>query len=338
MTDPTDRQADIDSGAALWVARLGNGPLSTSDRQALDRWLREDPRHAAAFAEARTAWAVMDDVAASPGALLHDLPPSRGAEVIPLRPIPERGRSAVWVRAAAMAASLLILLAGAGLWFGDPMVMMAADHRTAPAERRTVTLPDGSTVELGPASAIALRYTDSERRVELLQGLAYFAPAPRQGEERRPFVVEAARGTARALGTQFTVERFSDSVEIVVVEHEVQVTSTATDGQERQIVLSPGQSVRYAGAGLASAKAVNLDQALAWQRGRLVFDRVPLDHVVAELNRYRRGRIVIGNAALASRTVSGVFDTADPEAVLATIARELGVRTASAPPLVTLLY
>jgi transmembrane sensor len=338
VTDPTDRQDDIDSAAALWVARLGDGPLAQSERQALDRWRGEDPRHAAAFAEARTAWALMDEVAASPGALLRDLPPPRSAEVIPLRPTPERRRPAVWVRAAAMAASVLILLAGAGFWFGDPMIMMAADHRTAPGERRVVALPDGSTAELGPASAIALRYTDTERRVELLSGLAYFTAAPRRGEERRPFVVEAARGTARALGTQFTVERFADSVEVIVVEHEVQVAATGADGQERQLVLSPGQSVRYAGTGLAPAQAINLDQALAWRGDRLVFDRVPLDHVVAELNRYRRGRIVIGNGTLAARTVSGVFETANPDAALATIARELGVRTASAPPLVTLLY
>ncbi len=343
MTQPTDRQDEsdqeaIDSSAALWMVRFGDGPLSEADRQALDHWLKEDPRHVAALAEARTAWALMGAVAGSPGALLHDLPPPRSAEVIPLRPMPGRERTTVWLRAAALAASLLILVAGAALWYGDPRVMIAADHRTPPGERRVVALPDGSTVELGPASAIALRYTDSERRVELLSGLAYFTAAPRWGGEQRPFVVEAARGTARALGTQFTVDRFSDSVEVIVVEHEVQVAATAADGRERQVVLSSGQSIRYAGAGLASAQAVNLDQALAWRRDRLVFDRVPLDHVVAELNRYRRGRIVIGNGALASRTVSGVFDTADPETALATIARELGVRTASAPPLVTLLY
>jgi transmembrane sensor len=343
LTEPSDRQDvidqnEIDSGAALWVARLAGNDLSQAERQALDRWLDEDPRHAAAFAEAQTAWARMDQVAGSPGALLRDLPPSRGAVVTPLRPTPGHKRRAVWMRAAAMAASVLILIAGAGLWFGDPRIMMAADHRTVPGERRLVTLPDGSTAELGPASAIALRYTDTERRVELLSGLAYFIAAPRRGGEQRPFVVEAATGTARALGTQFTVDRFADQVEVIVIEHDVQVAATAADGRQDQIVLSPGQSVRYAGTGLASARPINLDQALAWRRDRLVFDRVPLDHVVAELNRYRRGRIVIGNATLASRTVSGVFDTADPDAALATIARELGVRTGSAPPLVTLLY
>jgi transmembrane sensor len=148
--------------------------------------------------------------------------------------------------------------------------------------------------------------------------------------------VQAAAGTARALGTQFMVDRFSDAVEVTVVEHDVQVAATSADGQASEVVLSPGQSVRYAEAGLAPSRTASLDQALAWRRGRLFFDRVPLDHVVAELNRYRRGRIVIGNTTLSSRTVSGVFDVADLDAALATIAQELGVRTASAP-LITLL-
>lgn len=44
------------------------------------------------------------------------------------------------------------------------------------------------------------------------------------------------------------------------------------------------------------------------------------------------------NPTLASRKVSGAFETNDLDNALRTIARELHVGTASAPPLVTLLY
>lgn len=329
MTEPSEQQDEIDEQAARWLAKLGGGPLPPAEHRALERWLAEDPCHSIAFREAREAWALMGEVAKTPGALLHDV------QVAALSPPPRAvGR---WRTVAALAASLLILVAGAVLWTGDPMVMVAADHRTSPGERRTVQLSDGSTVELGPASAIALHFDADERRIELLRGLAYFTAAPRQGEERRPFVVQAASGTARALGTQFSVDRLPGSVEVVVVEHEVAVSVSTGQGRPAEIVLSPGQSVRYAEAGPGRPHAVDLDQALAWRRDRLVFDRVTLGHVVDELNRYRRGRIVIGNASLANRRVSGVFDTADPDTVLATVARELGVRTASAP-LVTVLY
>ncbi len=330
MTEPSEQQDEIDERASLWLAKLGGGPLAPGEHRALEQWLAEDPRHSVAFREAQEVWGLMGEVAKAPGALLHD---TRGAAGV-AKPRPAASR---WRRFAALAASLLVLVAGVILWTGDPMMLVAADHRTSPGERRTVLLSDGSTVELGPASAIALHFDAVERRVELLRGLAYFTAAPRKDGEKRPFVVEAASGSARALGTQFSVNRRSDSVEVVVVEHEVAVSVATAGGRPAEIVLSPGQSVRYAEAGLGPRHPVDLEQALAWRRGRLVFDRITLGQVVDELNRYRRGRIVIGNTTLANRRVSGVFDAADPDTVLATIARELGVRTASAP-LVTVLY
>lgn len=331
MTQRDDRQGEIEAQAAEWVASLGGGPLDSAERRALDGWLADDARHAAAFDEARAAWALMDEVAADPGALRHDLPGH------PAMAPPQRGWRVRWRPALALAASLALLVAAAVLWVGDPIAVLIADHRTAPGERRPVVLPDGSLVELGPGSAIALNFTAEERRVELLAGLAYFTAAPRAGSERRPFVVRAADGTARALGTEFAVDRQADAVEVVVVEHQVAVAVALPEGGASEVVLSPGQAVRYAGRSLSGARATDLEQALAWRRDRLFFDRVPLDRVVSELNRYRRGRIVIGSATLAARFVSGAFDTGDPDAVLQIIARELGARTVSAP-LVTLLY
>src|SRR5262245_42393762 len=157
-----NRQDAIDAEAAQWVARLGGKPLTEAERGALDRWLARDPRHAAALGEAQAAWSRMDEVALDPEELARDIPP---APSMPLSRVS-------WVRTLAAAACLLIVVAGAGLWFGDPTVMLAADHQTAPGERRLVTLPDASTVELGPASALAVRYSNAERRVELLAGLA----------------------------------------------------------------------------------------------------------------------------------------------------------------------
>ena len=324
MNEPEDRQDEIDSIAADWAVRLGGGPLSERERRDLDLWLGESPRHAAAFDEARAAWAKMGALA-SEGAL-----PSAAAG--------DRRRRGRWRRAAALAACLVIAVGAARFWLGDPLTLMTADHRTAPGAQERITLADGSSVELGPASAIAVRFTDGERRIELLAGLAYFAAAPMGEGERRPFVVAAANGRARALGTEFMVDRLAESVEVSVIAHEVAV-ALDTPGRERaEVVVPSGRALRYADSALGEVRRVNLDHATAWRRGRLIFDREPLGAVVAELNRYRRGRIVIADPALAARRVSGVFDTADPEGALATIIRDLRVGALSLPPLVTLLY
>lgn len=330
VTERIDRDEEIEEAAALWVAWLGEGPLNAGAQAELERWLAEDPRHRAAFVEAQAAWQVMTEVARAPGSLRDGSP--RAAA----RPAAGRvGRR--WRALAALAASLLVLIGGTILWSADPLLALAADYRTAPGEQRQLTLSDGSIVDLGPASAIAVRFDDRERRIELLGGVAYVVAAPRQGDEQRPFLVEAGAGSARALGTQFAVRRGSRSVEVVVVEHNVAVAVDGRTGKAAEVVLSPGQSVRYSEAGLGSVQTANLDHVLAWRRNWLVFDRVPLAQVVEELNRYRGGRIVIGDSALSRRQVSGVFDMADRESALATIARELGARTVSAP-LVTLLY
>lgn len=338
MTEAEDRREGIEATAAEWVIRLGGDPLRPDERRVLDRWLAEHPDHRTAFDDARSTWADLGTLRDTPGSLAGDivLPPSRAAALLRA---PGRSRPRVWVQAGTLAAVLLAV--GLGVtWFGDPVTMLVADYRTAPAETRTVALPDGSSVDLAPASAIALRFDDRERRIELLAGIAFVTAAPMTQSEGRPFVVEAANGVARALGTQFMVDRMPDAVQVMVTQHRVEVASTSEAAKAPEaVVLSPGQSVRYdRRAGLGPVQDANLDHLTAWRRGRLVFDRVSLAAVVAELNRYRHGRIIVADAALGDRIVSGVFETARLDEALASIAREVGVRTASVPPFITLLY
>lgn len=316
--DPNARRDDADRTAADWVARLGNGPLRPAERRELDVWLAASSLHAAAFDDARAAWTRMDAFAET-----------QRRKVIPLLP---RG-PANWAATAALAACLLLFVGGGLLWVGDPRPLIAADHATGPGERRQVTLADGSRVDLGPASAIAIDFTDDTRRVRLLSGLAYFTAAPLGAAEPRPFVVTAERGQARALGTQFMVARLADGAEVTVAEHDVEVSLAGG-----AVVLSPGQSVRYGLGGMGLVHTTAVARATAWRRGQLVFDHRPLAEVVAALNRYRRGRILITDRDLAAREVSGVFDTDDPQAALATIVANLKIGALSVPPLVTVLY
>lgn len=337
----TDQQQDqIDATAATWTARLAGEPLSAIEQREFDAWISASPLHAAAFEEAQAAWRLMGQVRFVPGAPAGDIVEWRRKAARPYGPPPDRRRQdAGWKwRSGTAAAAILVMVAGALFWFGDPVVMMAADYSTRPAERRLVELSDGSSVELGPASAIAVRYSAQERRVELLSGLAFFHPAPMRDAEQRPFMVEASNGSARALGTQFTMERLVEAVDVTVIEHDVAVRAGAAPGRQGQVVLHAGQSVRYSGEGLQAVRAVNVDSVMAWRQGRLVFDNVPLREVATELGRYRRGRIVIAAPGLASRAVSGVFDAADSESALDTICRELGVKMVSIDPVITILY
>lgn len=340
MSDPKTGQDEIDSTAAAWTARLGRCPLSPAERRDLDLWLRESPLHAAAFKEAQSAWSKMGQLRFTQE---HR---TENRKSKPDSPGSTRSLGPAWARqtrhrlqAAALAACLLLFFgAGLFLWLGNPKVLVTTDYRTAPGELDQISLPDGSLIELGPASAVAVQYTPEQRRVRLVSGLAYFVVAASGDGEARPFVVATTKGSARALGTRFTVGHKGESVEVTVVEHAVEVAATSPDGEVARVLVSQGQAVRYRDAGLGEVRTVNPDHSTAWRRGRLIFDHMPLAEVVAELNRYRRGRIVITDPNLASRQVSGVFSTDDPQAVLATVVRDLDIEAVSLTPLLTLLH
>jgi transmembrane sensor len=236
---------------------------------------------------------------------------------------------------------LLIVAAGATYYSGEHLLIaLTADHRTAPGEVRTVTLSDGSTADLNTASAIKLRFTDGERRVELLAGEALFSVASAKDDEQRPFTVVTLGGTTRALGTRFLVHRSGNHVTVTDIEHRIEVSVTQTgSGRLEKVVLDPGQAVEYSTAsGLGSVVKLDVERAAAWQRGRLLFDRVSLENVIAELNRYRRGTIIVANRDLARRQVSGVFRLDDLDGALNTIVTELGARSAGVPPFMTVIY
>ena len=321
-----DRSSEVDRRAALWVARLDGRPLDDNEREAFRDWLEAHSDHRPAFEEAHSAWRSLDLLRRDPG---------------PLRGVPRPARKKPVSRAgiAGIIAIVAIGLLGLRYQIGDPWIAFTADWRTAPGEMRQITLDDGSIVDLGPASAIAVNFTDGERRVTLLSGEAFFNAAPREGDERRPFVVDAAHGTTTALGTQFLVEEREGGAKITAVEHRIEVALDMPERATESVVLSPGDTVQYdLKRGLGWVDTADVDEVTAWRKGMLVFDSMPLEDVVLKLNRYRRGRIVIANAQLAQRRVSGVFATRDLNDVVRTITAELGASASSLPPLVTVLY
>ncbi len=315
---------EADLRAAEWVIRLDGGPLDDDHRAAFRAWLEEDTDHRAAFEEASATWRQMASLKQDPGPLRGMVPGTRAAVA---RKVARVGAIVV-----------LLVMAAAGITynqFGNPLLMVTSDYRTAPGEVRLVHLPDGSTVELGPSSALALDYTTQERRVRLLAGAAFFTALPRAGAEMRPFITQAAGGETRALGTQFVVDVRDEGAKVLAVEHQIEVSLAHAPA----VVLSPGEEVRYeTDGGLTAVQIRDLAQATAWRRGMLVFDDVPLADVVETLNRYRRGRIVIMDSTLAERRVSGVFATSGLSDAISTITAELGVRARSVYPFVTVLY
>ncbi|BBK43046.1 iron dicitrate transporter FecR [Allostella vacuolata] len=298
MTEPQAPDDAIEETAIRWFVTLRDGDASDADRARHAEWLATSPLHRAQWREVCQLWSGLDQLA----------PAGRD------RPRP------AWARGRAVALAASLLLACAGAWSLAPPGLFA-DERSGIGERRTVALADGSTVELGTGSALSIRFGGTERRVVLHRGQGYFAVAP---EADRPFVVEAGGGTVTAVGTAFDVrvDGGEPRVDVAVAEGVVAVSA----GPGTAVRIGPGQGVHYGYGAVAAPVAVDLAEATAWRGDRLVFHDRPLGQVVRDLERYRWGRILVLDPALAATPVTGVFNAGRTDAALDTIARTLPVR------------
>jgi len=310
--------------ALRWLVVLKDRAASDADRQAFDRWLKADARHEAAWRHARQVWMRVGKIGpafrnreqarAQPNNVRLDVaPPPRPALSRPAPVARGGGRRRFLYAAAAVTAVVVptaLLLSRPGLF---------ADYETRVGERRTLSLGDGSTVELAGASSLSVHFAADARRVDLHDGEAFFTVAP---DAARPFIVKAASGQTEALGTAFDVKRQGEAVTVAVAEHSVAVS---VDGAGRTIVAA-GQQVRYGRRLLGPLRDSEPGQVEAWRRDRLIFQDAPLGEVIADLERYRSGRIVFTDGHLREIPVTAAFDARQADAALDTIASSLPIR------------
>ena len=293
--------------ATQWFVRMQDTPVPESDKRAFHAWLDADPAHAEAYAELERVWAGLDQIDR------HDPVPAPPSTAEHRRSAGKR-RSLPWM---SLAASILLLAGLVGYTTNWPAVL--ADYRTEPGEQRRVVLGDGSTVHLNTATAASAEFSAHRRSVTLHHGEAYFEIAR---NPERPFFVKAGSARVAVLGTAFSVKRTSDAVDIIVTKNNVRVSGPA----RRSTIVSAGQTIRVTENGLGTVKQSRDPPALAWRQGRLVFDTVPLVEVLAELERYRHGQIIVTDRSIESLPVTGSFSIARSDAALEAIEKTLPVR------------
>lgn len=73
----------------------------------------------------------------------------------------------------------------------------------------------------------------------------------------------------------------------------------------------------------------DLDQALAWRRGQMVFDNVALADAAAEMNRYSTLQVVVADPSLRALRISGTFKAGETRAFVEAIQSYFPVRAES---------
>lgn len=281
--------------AREWLLLLTSGRATTVDAQDFRRWCAQSLAHAQAFAETRLLW---DNL----GAAARNL-----ARREPLAPSGTGGRAPrgmsrrAFLGGAVAASAALLVAARSPLQWWPSLPDVLADYRTATGEQRQVQLGGGVVVEMNTQTALNVRMLHGQPvGIELLTGeIQLLTPGGLAGS----FVVQALQGRISApAGAQCNVRCLDGKVEVTGLDGRVRLEYLG-----RSESLGRAEQAGYGSLGLEAATPADTEAAIAWRRRVLMFDDQPLADVVAEINRYRPGRIILTNDALAARKVRARF-------------------------------
>jgi transmembrane sensor len=324
MSGTTPQSSDeVADAAGAWDARLRTSQCSAKERAEFEQWYGADPRHRAAFERLQ---GIFSELRVESGRA--DLRSLRDAALQTVRRRTRRLRLLAAAAFAGVALAVALPFLGRG----------AHSYVTEDGQRSTISLRDGSSLDLDPSSRADVVFTREQRLIVLVKGQALFRVAH---ESSRPFIVRAGDREIVAFGTEFGVRVARSSVRITLLEGKIAVRPQTGGGalsiaQEsgsamvgltaanRTVFLAPGERFVASRPGGAqdgtsqdaqdprSQDAVG-DLALAAEAtaslvgGRVFLDDLSLSDAVAEMNRYSHIQIEIADPALARLRVSGMF-------------------------------
>lgn len=297
---------DVEAIARSWVLKLASGHATAADAAQAREWMDADPDHRRAFERARRLW--------------HEASTVENAFRRERKPMSRVSQPLIAMAAAAAIAALIPVVLH--LW-----VVAKAQYRSPLGEVTTVALPDGSEVVLDTFAAIRTDFSGNRRVVELLRGRAFFTVAH---DTSRPFAVRVPDGEAVAVGTAYSVARNGDDAIVAVAEGRVRVAS-----DKAQIEVAAGNEVEWSTQLPLTARAIDRELTFAWTTGRIVVNDQPLSDVVAEIDRYHLGIILVQDRA--DVHVSGQFDIRRSEQGLQALAQSQDLRVTHWTPWITVL-
>jgi transmembrane sensor len=368
--DSSSMNTQIYEEASEWIIQHREADLDESAKREFDAWLRRSPEHVRAYLEMSSIWEDVSSLDPTLNPSTKDLI-ARARTADNVVPLDATGASQAprQVAAAAenpaadaipvsvkvrknlsrrqlLAASIAIACVGAGTF---AWLDRYPDYSTGIGEQRSITLADGSSIDLNARSRIQIRFSEHERDIDLLEGQALFRVAK---DKSRPFVVHSEGAAVRAVGTEFDVYQKKSGTTVTVLEGRVSVLDTAamvqlarkevpggpdasrsgpqrfddpavvsgppartaqlTAGGPHAVFLSAGQQLTVTPATISQPAPANIAAATGWTQHRLVFDSATLSDVAEEFNRYNARQLIITDTRLSNIHISGAFSSVDP--------------------------
>lgn len=165
------------------------------------------------------------------------------------------------------------------------------EMRTAVAAKGRIikiTLADGTEAWLNSGSTLRYPSVFSGKTREVsLQGEAYFQVSH---DAKKPFLVHSEQLTTRVLGTSFNIRAYVKDKDIKVALLTGKVTVSYPETNENKvnsISIIPNQQVTYdkEKQSISLKKLKKAENLIVWREGRLHYEAVPLNTVIADLQR-----------------------------------------------------
>ncbi|MDR6382379.1 FecR domain-containing protein [Paraburkholderia caribensis] len=300
---------DVARRAVEWWLDLQSGDITDSQRRAFECWRAEHADHDRAWRHIQSVSQRLQTLNESPAASA-----ARAALTRPRSP----------ARRAGVKTLVLLFFAGGTAWLARDQIAWrgwSADLRTGTGEQRNVTLADGTRLMLDTASAVDVRFSDTERRIVLLRGEIMVVTGHDDGPAPRPFVAQTAQGVSIPLGTRFSLRQEPSMTRLDVFEGVVKAEPARAPGASK--VVHAGERMRFSATQIMPIEPASADTA-AWTQGMLVASNMRLGDFLSELGRYRDGYLRC-DPSIADFRLSGTFPLPDTDRVLKTLATTLPV-------------
>ena len=200
-----------------------------------------------------------------------------------------------------VAAVLVVMLTSAYFLFFNN----TKSFETQIAQTKTVALPDNSEVILNSASKLSFNEKKwADKRTLTLEGEAFF-----KVQKGQTFSVNTTAGVVTVLGTQFNVKERKNYFEVNCYEGLVSVTY-----DNETIKLPPGKTFRVINGIIENVEDFNA-QNPSWIQQESSFNKIPLDQVIAELERQYDIKIKVKDVDT-SKLFTGSFTHTNKEIAL----------------------
>jgi ferric-dicitrate binding protein FerR (iron transport regulator) len=188
--------------------------------------------------------------------------------------------------------------------------------------RKTIHLPDGTTVWLNADSRLVYDHHMKERetRTVSLTGEAFFDVAP---DKDRPFIIHTSQISVRVLGTSFNVNAYPNGGRCEATLLSGSIELSVNNRPQQKIILKPSEKFELVeGGAIESIKPIaignqNYLKETSWKDNRLVFDSESFSQLKTRLERWYNVNIEIRGERVNNYRFTGIFTTETIDQALA---------------------